>query len=96
MSVSDGFPSDQLPLAGGLLQQPGNSVVASCGAEAAFPWDRGRAANTKLLHPIGQRRSLHPQARGCATPSPDHPIARFERAKYMIPLDLGETIHRSI
>src|SRR5207237_281808 len=62
MSVGDGFPSDRLPLAGGLLQRLGNSVVASRGADATFLWDRGRPTNTKLLHPVGQRRSLHPQA----------------------------------
>src|SRR5258708_19565401 len=95
MSVCDGFPSDRLPL-GGLLQRLRNSVVASRGANAAFLGDRGRPANTKLLHPVGQRRSLHPQARGCATLSADHPVARFQSTKDMIPLDLGETIHRGI
>jgi hypothetical protein len=61
--ISDGFP----PLTGfrrvhchrvirynGL----GNLVVPSR-ANAAFLWERGRPTNTKLLHPVDQRRSLH-------------------------------------
>src|SRR5271155_5482632 len=73
-----------------------NSVVAGRGADAAFLRDRGRPPNTKLLHPVGQRSSLHPQARRCATLSADHPVARFQRTKDMIPLNLGETIHRGV
>src|SRR5580658_2609219 len=96
MSVSDGFPSDRLALVGSLLQRLGNLVVASRGADAAFLLDRGRPTNTKLLHPVCQRRSLHPQARGCATLSADHPITRFQRTKDMISFNLCETVDRDI
>src|SRR5580692_829321 len=76
--------------------QPRNSVVASRSPDTALLRDRGRPSNTKLLHPVRQRRSLHTQARGCATLSADHPVARFQCTKDMIALHLGETIHRGI
>jgi hypothetical protein len=58
-SASDGFPSDVIVLAGG-LERPGNSVVASRAGEAPFLWDCSRPAYAMLLHPVDQRRSLHP------------------------------------
>src|SRR5580704_8683444 len=96
MSVGDEFPSDPPRPPSGSRQRLANSVVASRGPDAALLRNISRPANTELLHPVGQRRSLHPQARGGTTLSADHPVARFQRAKDMIPLDLRETIHRGI
>src|SRR5215471_582291 len=94
MSVDDGFPSD--PFVTGRwfsLQRLGHSAGARRGAQAAFLWDHRRSTYTKLLHPVDQRRSLHPQALGRAVPSPDYPIACFQCTKDMITLYLRETIH---
>src|SRR5580704_5770873 len=91
MSAADGFPSGSAANWQGLAERLGKPVLASRAADAALLLHGCRPANTKLLHPVGQRGSLHSQTRGRAT---HHPVARFQRTKDMIPLYLRETIHR--
>src|SRR5437879_12747 len=93
MSATDEFPSDSLSL---VLWRLANLVVASRAAGASFLWDRGRSNYTKLLHPVDQRRSLHPQALGRTVPTPDHPVARCQCTKDMIPFYLRETTQGDI
>src|SRR5437870_6196157 len=88
MSATDEFPSDSLSL---VLWRLANLVVASCAAGASFLWDRGRSNYTKLLHPVDQRRALHPQALGRTVPTPDHRVARCQCTKDMIQIYIRET-----
>src|SRR5271169_1603313 len=95
MSVPDGFPSDRPSLRGDLLLRLRTLVGASHGVVPLLR-DRVGPANTQLLHPVSQRRSLHAQARGRATLSSDHPVGGFQRTKDMIPLNFCETIYGNI
>jgi serine/threonine protein kinase len=72
-----------------------SSVVASPATDAPRFGDRGRSIDPKLFHPVDQRCSLHSQARGSATPSPDDPVAGLQRSKDMISFYLCETVDRS-
>ena len=56
MCAADGLPSGPPPLLVAATTA-GHSVAGY--ADAAFQ-GCGRPTNTKLLHPVGQRRSLHP------------------------------------
>src|SRR6516164_4428834 len=87
ISAIDGFSSVQLKTCRACYNRS-----LGCAGTSVLE-DLVRPMNTKLLHSVNQRCSLHSQPRSCAT---DDPAARLQRTKDMFPLNLRETVHRGI
>src|SRR5258708_7429712 len=96
MSATVGFPSDLMPPVSGSRGSPKNSVSGRRSGGPAFVWARCGTVYAKLLHPVDQRRSFHPQVLGRPVPPADHPVARCQYTENMIPFYLREPIHRDI
>src|SRR6266850_4123737 len=93
MSATDGISSRELSRRAGRVHQSEPSVVACVTIDSTFARCRGRSNYAKLLHPVDQRRSFHPELLGSAIPTPYHPVARFKRMENMVSLHLRKTTH---
>src|SRR5215470_4441618 len=78
------------------MMEAKNSMIVRGSVGGAGMQDCVSPRYAKFLHPVDQRCSLHAQERGRSALSPNHPVARFQCTKDMIPRDFGETVDRSI